>query len=282
MVSSSGRGDRRGLPKSSPRSPDACCFGSPLHLNNNPDCRRYGFTWQKLHPSRHARPGEAGLSGAFVQRRGVFHADVDVVALRATSLSSPSTVVSSKFVNANMMLYWLLQQFPVPVRAVLMIRHPCAVVSSQIVHGIVGQSDEGVLHHTGVPLRGLPSFPGCVRPISEPEEVLAFEWATQTHVPLSQPRPHPWLLTTYEHIVEQGRDEVDRIFAYLGEPVPTAAYDALRTASATTVSHSNVAAGEKPTQRLAESPDTPPDRECPEGYARHGDCQLLRSSLATP
>ncbi|MDX1532278.1 MAG: hypothetical protein R3362_12180, partial [Rhodothermales bacterium] len=79
-----------------------------------------------------------------------------------------------------------------------------------------------------------------------PEEVLAFEWAIQAYVPLAQPAPHPWLLTTYEGLVREGPAELERIFAYLGEPVPEAARAGLRAPSATTVTDSNVARGRDP------------------------------------
>ena len=243
LVSSSGRGGSTWLAEIVATLPGRILIWEPLHLKNNPDCVRYGFTWQN-----YIRPGSAAPEKcAYLER--LFRGEE----LSTRTLTSLHFHISSfiahrgyvvKFVNANMMLYWLLQQ--IPLRAVLMVRHPCAVVSSQLIHGAwEGLRKEALTIPEGL-FRDYPQFQATFDWIREPEEVLAFEWAMQTHVPLSQPLPHPWLLTTYEGLVKRGAEEVARIFKFLGEPVPSVAYRRLTTASATTVSDSNVMAGKDP------------------------------------
>lgn len=243
LVSSSGRGGSTWLAEIIATLPHRVLLWEPLHLGNNPDCARHGFTWQNYIRSGVDAPDKRVYLDRLFRGRELSTRTLTSLHFNLLHfLSSRGYVV--KFVNANMMLYWMLQQFP--LRTVLMVRHPCAVIASQLVHGSwAGLSKEACTIPEFL-FEDYPHFRHVFERISEPEEVLAFEWATQTCVPLSQPLPHPWYLTTYEGLVEHGREEVGRIFSYLGEPVPQAAYERLATASATTVSNSNVSAGKNP------------------------------------
>jgi hypothetical protein len=78
------------------------------------------------------------------------------------------------------------------------------------------------------------------------EEVLAFNWAVQTFVPLNAAEPRRWFTTTYEHLVRHRIDEVKRIFDAIDEPVPSRIRSLMRKPSATTVSNSNVSEGRDP------------------------------------
>ncbi len=242
VVASSGRGGSTWLAEIISTLPGYVLQWEPLHLRNNPESARHGFTWQN-----YVRPGtEAPAKRAYLDRilRGE-----DLSTRTLTSLNFNLGRLAQlrgyvvKCVNANGLLYWMLEARPVP--AVLMVRHPCAVVASQLVHAWSGLRKEDCTIPEFL-FEDYPHFADVFDRISEPEEVLAFEWAVQTHVPLSQPQPHPWLLTTYERLVDEGRTEVDRLFAYLGRPIPDEAYRRLDTASATTATHSNVAAGKDP------------------------------------
>jgi hypothetical protein len=149
-----------------------------------------------------------------------------------------------KFVTANMMLPWLCDEFD--VQAVFMVRHPCAVVSSQMVHGAWAEIDKSFCKHDRL-FEDYPHLQPVFERLDGQEEILAFNWAIQNLVPLKAPAPRPWVETTYERLVETGREEVDRIYAELGwDETPPQAYAYLRTPSATTVSESNVAKGNDP------------------------------------
>jgi hypothetical protein len=112
-------------------------------------------------------------------------------------------------------------------------------------HGSWGFSKDQVTIPNGL-FDEYPHYRDAFADVEQTEEILAFVWATQVGVPLSQPRPHPWLLVTYEHLASRGEAEVKRIFDYLGEDVPAGAYETLHRASATTQDGSNVAKGESP------------------------------------
>lgn len=243
LVSAPGRGGSTWLAEIVAALPGRVLLWEPLHLGNNPGCTKYGFTWQNYVCPGAAAPEKQAYLERLFRGQELSTRTLTSLNFHASRLIAPKGYVV-KFVNANMMLYWLCRHFP--LRTVLMVRHPCAVVSSQLIHGAWGGLRKEQCTIPDGLFEAYPHFRDVYEGIRGPEEVLAFEWAMQTYVPLAQPLPHPWLLTTYEGLVERGPEEVERIFAYLGEPVPPAAYEGLAAASATTVSDSNVAAGKNP------------------------------------
>jgi hypothetical protein len=152
-----------------------------------------------------------------------------------------------KFVNANMILHRIADHFN--VRVLLLVRHPCAVVASQLHHGAwnaVDNSNPDVQADMRRVCAGYPRLAKLWEDIESREEVLAFIWAIETKIPLSHAVDHDWHLIFYEDLVRNGRNEVDRMFDALGEPVPDAAYSRLHVPSSTTAQDSNVAAGKDP------------------------------------
>lgn len=140
-----------------------------------------------------------------------------------------------KFVRANLLLYWMLQEFP--VKGILLIRHPCATVASQLHFGAWNHADKWA--RTFLPM--LETYDPRLVPICESlqttEQVLAFDWVMKTLVPLREPRPHPWLLTTYKRLMVDGDSELQRIFEHLGYSIPKQAYRQLHIDSSSTKSY---------------------------------------------
>ncbi len=121
-----------------------------------------------------------------------------------------------KFVRGNMLLHWMLREFD--LKGVLILRHPCAVVASQMHfawENAVRKRERWLPFFE----RHDPSLVPVVRSIRTDEEKLALDWAVTNLWPLRQPRPHPWFLTTYEDLIE-GTAEWERLCRYLDCPVP--------------------------------------------------------------
>lgn len=188
----------------------------PLHPGSHPNAAKIGgFGWQ-----HYLRPGDDA------PRERAFVADIlagrnlsaDILSrdqLRMRQLAKFDGYVV-KFTCANLLLHWLLATFP--QRAVLMVRHPCAVIASQRRHG--GWDHVGVDNMT-VPVRLLDAFPhmrDVVAGLRTQVQVLAFEWALQVFVPLSAPRPYPFYLLTYEELVTDGERSVEQVYAHLQLP----------------------------------------------------------------
>jgi hypothetical protein len=112
-------------------------------------------------------------------------------------------------VNANLLLPHLVEAFS--LSAIQMIRHPCAVVSSQLAHGSWDHIDKS--NHTVPPglFEDYPHLSKVYERVDSLTELLAFDWAVQNYIPLCQPAPLPWYLTTYERMVLDGESEAQAI-----------------------------------------------------------------------
>lgn len=121
-----------------------------------------------------------------------------------------------KFVRANRMLAWLTTEFDLP-RAVLIIRHPCAVVSSQVARGWPanpGWNEEEPF------LRRNPHLRSVLATVRTPEEILAARWAIDAAVPLQATEPRRWSLLTFEELAIDPIGVMTRLFGSWGMPVP--------------------------------------------------------------
>ena len=97
-------------------------------------------------------------------------------------------------------------------RCVMLIRHPCAVVSSQLRWGSkVKKQNLFVPAGLFAEFRHLEHI---FDRVESQEEVLAFEWAIQQLPALSYPRPYPWLITFYEFLYNDRTSQLARLCAF--------------------------------------------------------------------
>jgi hypothetical protein len=213
----------------------------PLHLGNNPECVEAGFDWQNYFGDDADYSTQRTYLEKLYSGRDLSTRTLSSLEFNPGRLLNVSRFVV-KHVNANMALPRIMEWFP--VQAILMIRHPCAVVASQLRHGAWSHlSKENITIPDGL-FDNFPQLKQAFENAETLEELLAFEWAVQVCVPLSQPTPYPWYLTTYERLVSGEGEEVERIFEYLNEPCPEIAKAHLHTPSATAGKEAPVRHGE--------------------------------------
>lgn len=243
VVAGSGRGGSTWLAEIIGTLPGYPILWEPLHPGKNPECQKYGFTWRTYIPTQ----VDDSLREEYI-RKILTGANLSTQVVSSLAFHSTQYLrfrgFVVKFVNANLLLYWLLKKFP--MRALLLLRHPCAVVSSQLRHSAWRGVRKEIVAFPKNLAADYPHLSKILQRIETREEVLAFEWALKTYIPLIQPQPHPWLLTTYEQLVEGGKQELERIFQFLGEPTPQQAYKYLKKPSQTTQQTSHVATGKNP------------------------------------
>ncbi|WP_162892233.1 sulfotransferase domain-containing protein [Salinibacter ruber] len=231
VVASTGRGGSTWLTEILATLPGYTVLWEPLHLGNNPACEDHGFDWQNYIPRGAAAPSRRAYLQQLLTGENLSTQILTSLEFRPSRLLQPAGGYLVKFVNANMMLPWITDTFP--VSAVLMIRHPCAVVASQMKHGAWGHVTKDEITVPNKLFERYPHLPSVYESIEAQEEVLAFEWALQTYVPLQADPPRPWFLTSYEDLVVNGPSVVESMFEHLGHPVPDAAYEQLHVPSAT-------------------------------------------------
>lgn len=160
-----------------------------------------------------------------------------------------------KCTNANMMLAEVHRL--VPLKTIVLLRHPCAVVSSQLSHGAwdcVAEVKNGkkaleddLRFAVDRVLERHPDWRTLWNEIETLAGVLAFVWGLRTLFPLQEAPPQDWCFVTYEDLVEEPGEEIERIFEYLERPIPRGAYEQIGVTSASkTTEDSNVKKGADP------------------------------------
>lgn len=148
-----------------------------------------------------------------------------------------------KFIMGNRLLPWLAEKFQ--LRGIfLIIRHPCAVVTSQLNMGFCGyhlnsQPFTGIFPNLENILDEASKIDGLdyallnrLRRIKTMKEILAAAWCLDNYIPLSLPKPYPWTIVTYEKLAIDGEKEITRLFNGIGiKNIPRAAFRYLRIPS---------------------------------------------------
>jgi hypothetical protein len=153
-----------------------------------------------------------------------------------------------KEVRGNLLLGWLHANFPeVPI--VMVLRHPCAVVQSQLdlpwnwhldLADFLAQS--ALMEDHLEPFRSLLSEP------LSPFERHVVLWCVENYVPLRQFREGDLHLAFYEDLVMRPEAEIRRLFTFLGKPFDPSALAKLSRPSAVTRQNSAVRTGGDPVE----------------------------------
>ena len=133
-----------------------------------------------------------------------------------------------KFIRLNRLLPWVAERFQLR-KMILIIRHPCSVVASQLRIGFCGYhptfppygdiypNRETILNEASK-IDGLSrGLLDRLKKIKSLEEILAVSWCLDNYVPLSCPKPYPWIVIAYETLIKDGEQEIKRIFNEIGE-----------------------------------------------------------------
>ena len=227
-----GRGGSTWLAQMLAAAPRHHMLWEPLHWKTDPGARASGFGEPRYIPQGTDHPQAEKHIAAILRGERISHLINSQRYFRPFELLRVQSYVV-KFVTANMMLPWMCDTFP--IQAVHMVRHPCAVVSSQMEHGAWDELTPSFVHHPLL-FEHFPRLVSVFESLNKPEEILAFNWAIQNWVPLSTSYRDRWVTVTYEQLIEQPEEEVDRVFDELGKQTPEAAYRMLNVPSATTVS----------------------------------------------
>lgn len=130
-----------------------------------------------------------------------------------------------KFVRANRLLPWISHHFKVR-KIILLIRHPCAVVASQIRSGFYGYNhstmykDESPTKETilkeaqriGIYNKYILKK---IEGLESKEELLAASWCFDYYVPLRHPNINSWILLSYENLIIEPEKTIKRILELL-------------------------------------------------------------------
>lgn len=132
-----------------------------------------------------------------------------------------------KTIRMNRLLPWVSERFD--FRSIfLIIRHPCAVVASQLKTGIYGYDHKYPPFSSYMPdtktiineISEIESIDdemkGCLKKIKTKEEILAAAWCIDNLIPLSYNKQFPWKTIFYEDLVKNGEKVLTDLFKNIG------------------------------------------------------------------
>lgn len=149
-----------------------------------------------------------------------------------------------KFCRANQLLPWLTRQFNFQLPPIYLVRHPCAVVASQLQQG----GWKNVSSSFTIPQGRYASFYSDHAPflakIDSVEKRLAAFWCLCNRVPLGHSDNNKrWITITYESLLLNSAAELERIGKRWKTVIPRNLYESPQSASSTTVSESPILEG---------------------------------------
>lgn len=141
-----------------------------------------------------------------------------------------------KICRGNALLPWLTRSFDFTYEPVYLVRHPFAVVSSQLNFG--AWDDYGGFEAPSGPFDAYyRRHEDYLRSLSTDYEGLVAQWCLTNLVPLRSERNDvDWVTVFYEDMLQDPDREIERIFDRWEIPVPSGASAAARQASRTTKS----------------------------------------------
>ena len=139
-----------------------------------------------------------------------------------------------KETRGNLWLKWLHVNFP-QVKIILLMRHPCAAVNSRIKRGNLVLFDP-FLQQSALMTDHLGPFKDAIEGAKEAEEFeqRVFMWCINYYVPLRQFAPGDIHLAFYENFAENPKEEIERLFAFIGRPYDDRVYGAIKKPSEVT------------------------------------------------
>lgn len=212
--------------------PKTTVLWEPLHLTEVEHFTKLNFSWRQHIPEYEEWP-EAENAFEQVLRGKVLNE-------WTCRLSSPLQLFSSermivKFVRANAMIPWLTRTFDFKYTPIHLVRHPFAVVASQLNYGSWDYEFDGFK---------IPNTPyndiylkhaGFLSKIETKEEALVATWCITNMIPLTNTRNNvDWLTIFYEDLIVDPEREMNRIFSRWNLSVPDTVYEMMRKASSTT------------------------------------------------
>ncbi len=148
-----------------------------------------------------------------------------------------------KAIGLNRVLPWIAKTFD--LRGIFfIIRHPCAVIASQLKTGYCGYHQYSSPYSDIFPtldnvLEEASEIPEIddkilnrLKNIKTQEEILAAIWCLDNYVPLTYKKPYPWIFVVYEKIITEGESEIRQLFTKIGEEnIPKSAIQKLNIPS---------------------------------------------------
>lgn len=219
LISAYPRGGSTWLSEIIHQIPRTAILYEPLDLRYTTQFRDLGFYWHQYIPENQTWPEAEKVfvrlfSGKFLRGQLYYQSTL------ASWLTANRLVI--KFILANALLPWLTRRYNFSFAPIYLIRHPFAIVASQLKHPgwkdakmaefkiPQGRYNEIYLNHR--------DFFSTLR---SKEEILTAQWCVVNSIPLHNPRNNvSWITVHYEHLLLDPDTELKKIFGRWGMEMP--------------------------------------------------------------
>ena len=140
-----------------------------------------------------------------------------------------------KFCRANRLLPWLTNNFNFKT-TIHLLRHPCAVVASQLKFGAWDDIEHSFTEDELKPDGFIENYYNIIKPINKIEEKLSAIWCLDNIIPLTQNHENKWKTITYENLLINPEET----FKFINIPYTSEIKNKLYKPSSTTVKGSPV------------------------------------------
>lgn len=217
--------------------PKSIMLFEPLNLDENPKARQYGFNWRTYINSQAEDEKAKEFFINLLNGRDLnYWITREVPLIKLFSIN----YFIFKFVRANMLLCWLTNNFPIK-KPVLIIRHPCAVISSQLRLKPFHKVKKPYFSDNDNLYRDFPNLYNNLNKYKNFEEILTARWCQENYVPLIN-NNYSFILVSYENLLIDPEKEINKIFNEWKIKIPKEIYKKISLSSTTTfrdIEHSN-------------------------------------------
>jgi len=149
-----------------------------------------------------------------------------------------STTFIYKFCYGNLLMPWLAEEFD--LSCIFLIRHPGAVIASQLRHGSWSHLNSSSMYPFILPefrnSNYFEKYTDILRKIKTPEENLAAMWAMSTLHIVGHPKNNVrWNTIAYEQLYDQPEETLENLFDRIGIKTPERILDLVKDPSKTTI-----------------------------------------------
>lgn len=215
----------------------------PLHLDFYPPIKKLNFKWRQYIPENNT---DEKILEEF-KKIVTGHSLTRGILQRTTiqQLQNADYLII-KFCRANRLLPWLTKQFAFK-KTIHLLRHPCAVVASQMRFGAWNDVDAYFTEEELKPDGFIENYYSILKPIHTKEEKLAAIWCLDNIIPLTQNHHARWVSITYENLLLYP----EKIFERIELPFTEAIQQKFYKPSTTTKNGSPVSTKESAVKQLA-------------------------------
>lgn len=221
--------------------PGSALIWEPLMVSKVREVRELGFQWRQYIPENETWPEAREVLEKILGGR--------LLSPYLCQQTTPQQLQDAryllvKFCRANQLLPWLTQQLDFEFPPVYLVRHPCAVVASQLKQGGWNSVSPSLEIPEGRYRSFYSDHSAFLNKIDTVEKHLATIWCLCNRVPLSHPDNNKrWITVTYESLLLNGAQELNRIGERWKVPIPQHLYEIRQDASSTTLLESPIVDG---------------------------------------